>query len=263
MNTRTTAQRVKSIPLGLALFASVVALPAGAQSNTLRVQINSDIRSTDPGTNRDDNTDAVVLHMVEGLVALREDTSVGPLLASKVEVAPGGLSYTFSLRDGVRFHNGSLLTAQDVVWSWKRYLDPATGWRCLPEFDGKGVTKVVSVEAPNPKTVVFKLERATGLFLETMARADCGGSGIVHKSSLGADGKWKEPVGTGPYKLKEWKRGQYVDLARFDGYASRPESRDGFTGGKKAEIENLRYMIIPDASAAKAALYSAAIDVFV
>lgn len=262
MNIRTTARRVKFIPLGLGIFASAMALSAGAQSSTLRVQLNSDIRSTDPGTNRDGNTDGVVLHVVEGLVALREDTSVGPLLASKVEVAPDGLSYTFSLRDGVKFHNGALLTAQDVVWSWKRYLDPATGWRCLPEFDGTGMTKVVSVEAPNPKTVVFKLERASGLFLAMMARADCGGSGIVHKSSLGADGKWKEPVGTGPYKLKEWKRGQYVDLVRFDGYASRPEPRDGFTGGKKADIENLRYMIIPDASAAKAALYSGAIDVF-
>lgn len=255
-------KRVKSIVCALAFLASCTALPALAQSNTLRVQLNSDIRSTDPGTNRDDNTDAVVLHMVEGLVALREDTSVGPLLASKVEAAPDGLSYTFTLRDGVKFHNDAPLTAQDVVWSWKRYLDPATGWRCLPEFDGKGMTRVLSVEAPNPKTVVFKLERASGLFLATMARADCGGSGIVHKSSLGADGKWQEPVGTGPYKLKEWKRGQYVDLARFEGYASRPEPRDGLTGGKKAEIENLRFVIIPDAYAAKTALYSGAIDVF-
>jgi len=253
-----------SLIAGLACLAglSLVALPAAAQSNLLRVQINSDIRSTDPGTNRDDNTDTVMLHMIEGLVALREDTTVGPMLASKVDMAPDGLTYTFTLRDGVSFHNGAPLTAEDVVASWKRYLDPATAWRCLPEFDGRGMTRIVSVEAPNPKTVVFKLERPSGLFLATMSRADCGGSAITHKSSIGPDGKWKEPVGTGPYKLKEWKRGQYVELARFDGYASRAEPRDGLTGGKKAEMATIRFVIIPDAAAAKAALYSGAIDVF-
>jgi peptide/nickel transport system substrate-binding protein len=239
------------------------AMPASAQNNgSMRVRLSSDIRSTDPGTNRDDNTDAVMLHVVEGLVALREDTTIGPLLASKIAVSADGLRYTFTLRDGVRFHDGTPLTAAAVVWSWKRYLDPATGWRCLPEFDGRGMTRILAVEAPDPKTVVFKLERRAGLLLATMARTDCGGSGIVSKSSLGADGKWKEPVGTGPYKLVEWKRGQYVDLVRFDGYASLPGARDGYTGGKKAEIEKLRFMVIPDEVAGKTALYSGAIDVF-
>ena len=76
----------------LVLSCSLAALcgaaaPVLAQGSAmLRVQLNSDIRSTDPGTNRDDNTDGVVLHIVEGLVALREDTSIGPLLASRIDV---------------------------------------------------------------------------------------------------------------------------------------------------------------------------------
>jgi peptide/nickel transport system substrate-binding protein len=239
-------------------------LPASAAQNSagLRVRLSSDIRSTDPGTNRDDNTDAVVLHMVEGLVALREDTSIGPMLASKIDVSADGLRYTFTLRSGVKFHNGAPLTAADVVWSWKRYLDPATGWRCLPEFDGRGMTKILAVDAVNPRTVVFKLARPAALLLAAMARTDCGGSGIYHKSSLGPDGKWIAPVGTGPYKFLEWKRGQYIDLVRFDAYASLPGERDGYTGGKKAEVEKLRFMVIPDEVAGKTALYSGAIDVF-
>ncbi|MES2148771.1 MAG: ABC transporter substrate-binding protein [Pseudomonadota bacterium] len=236
---------------------------AGAPASAdLRVRVSSDIRSTDPGTNRDDNTDAVVLHMVEGLVALREDTSIGPLLASKVAVSGDGLRYTFTLRDGVKFHNGAPLTAADVAWSWKRYLDPATGWRCLPEFDGRGMTRVLGIDVVNPKTVVFRLERPAALLLATMARTDCGGSGIVHRSSLAADGAWLAPIGTGPYKLLEWKRGQYIDLQRFDAYASLPGARDGYTGGKLAEAARLRFMVIPDEVAAKTALYSGAIDIF-
>lgn len=250
------------LALGLAAGAAC-AQPGSGAGQTMRIQINSDIRSTDPGGNRDDNTDNVLIHVGEGLVALREDTSVGPMLASKIDTSADGLTYTFTLRDGVKFQNGATLTADDVVWSWQRYLRPTGGWRCLPEFDGKGMTKLLSVEAPNPKTVVFKLERASALFLTMMARPDCGGSAILHRSSVGPDGTWKEPVGTGPYKIKDWKRGQYIELTRFDGYTSRAEPRDGLTGGKKAEIENLRFVVIPDSAAAKAALYSGGIDAFI
>lgn len=243
------------------LLALITAAAAHAQTRPLRVQINADIRSTDPGTNRDDNTDAVLMHIGEGLVAMREDTTPGPLLASKVDISTDGLTYTFTLRERVRFHNDAPLTAQDVIWSWKRYLDPATNWRCLPEFDGRGITKLLSVDAPDAKTVVFKLSKPSSLMLVTMSRPDCGGSAILHSSSVGPDGKWVAPIGTGPFKLKEWRRAQYIDLLRFDGYASRDGERDGFTGGKKAEVGAIRYMIIPDAAAAKAALYSGAIDV--
>lgn len=137
--------------------AAAVALPAAAA--TLRVHLNADIRSINPGVNRDDNTDSVVLHIVEGLVAYGEDSEVKPLLAEKVELSPDGLSYKFTLRKGVKFHNGAELTSADVVWSWNRYLEPKTDWRCLSEFDGRGRAKVEEVTAPDPATVVFKLDK--------------------------------------------------------------------------------------------------------
>jgi peptide/nickel transport system substrate-binding protein len=242
------------------LAALATAAFAQAPAPLLRLRLNADIRSTDPGVNRDFNTDVVVLHMVEGLVGMREDTTPGPLLASKIETSKDGKTYTFKLRDGITFHNGAPLTADDVVWSWKRYLAPATQWRCLPDFDGRGIAKVTSVNAPDAKTVVFTLEKPTALFLTTMARLDCGGSGIVHRSSVGADGKWIAPIGTGPFKFGDWKRGQYVELQRFAAYASRSEPMDGLTGGKKAEVERLRFLVIPDEAAAKAALLSNGID---
>src|SRR3546814_20466949 len=64
---------------------------------------------------RDANTDAVILHVVEGLVAAREDGSVGPMLADRWTVSPDGRTYRFHLREGVRFHNGAPLTAAAVV----------------------------------------------------------------------------------------------------------------------------------------------------
>ncbi|WP_342358481.1 ABC transporter substrate-binding protein [Terrarubrum flagellatum] len=249
---------LSAVAIGL---AGLIASPASAQEDTLRIRLNADIRSTDPGINRDANTDAVVLHMVEGLVAYCEDTSVGPLLAKSVDVSPDGKVYTFNLRDDVKFHNGAPLTADDVLFSWKRYVDPANNWRCLPEVDGRGLAKVVNVEAKDAKTVVFTLEKPSALFLTVLARPDCGETAIYHRDSLTSDGKWKDPIGTGPFKMGEWKRGQYIDLLRNDSYAALPGKRDGHTGGKAPLVAKVRFPIIPDSSAAKAALLSGGLDV--
>jgi ABC-type transport system substrate-binding protein len=92
---------------GMLAVALMAATPGHA--TTARVHLNADIRSINPGVNRDDNTDAVVLHMVEGLVAYGEDSQVKPLLAEKIAISDDGLTYTFTLRKGVKFHNGAEL----------------------------------------------------------------------------------------------------------------------------------------------------------
>jgi peptide/nickel transport system substrate-binding protein len=244
----------------VAMLTCTAATPALAAGGVLRARMNADIRSTDPGTNRDANTDGVIGHVVEGLVAFREDTSVGPMLAESWETSEDGKTYTFRLRQGIKFHNGATMTSDDVVWSFKRWLDPATQWRCLSEFSDNGITRILRVEAPNPQMVVITLERPTALFLGTLARPDCGQTAILHRDSIGPDGKWSTPIGTGPFKLGEWKRGQYVDLIRFDDYVSRAEPRDGYAGGKKVEIDKVRINFIPDSSAAKAGLLSGSLD---
>jgi len=240
---------------GLVSEVSAQSLPS-----TLRIRLGGDIRSTDPGVNRDANSDMVVMHIVEGLVAYREDTSVGLLLAESVNISADRRAYTFKLRRDVRFHNGAPLTAADVLFSWRRYMAPQTHWRCLAEFDGRGTSKVVDINAPDAETVVFTLEKPSALFLTMLARTDCGGTGIYHRDSIARNGKWVAPIGTGPFKLATWRRGQYVELERNANYAALPGRRDGFTGHKTAEVEKVRFTIIPDVSASKAALLSGSID---
>lgn len=234
---------------------------AVAAEPVLRATLNSDILSTEPGTRRDENTDAVLLHVVEGLVATREDLSVGPLLADHWTVSEDGRTYTFALRPGVVFHNGAPLTSREVAWSLQRYLNPATGWRCLGEFSPGGIARILSVTAPDPLTVVVELDRSAPLFLATLARADCGETAVLHPDSVGADGRWRTPIGTGPFQLAAWKRNEYIDLKRFDRYAARAGGRDGNTGGKHALVDRIRFMIIPDSSAARAALLRGSLDV--
>jgi len=248
-----------SLPtLSLCLAASTL---QAAEPSMIKVAFNGDIRSTEPGVNRDENSDAFILHIVEGLVAYREDASVGPLLAKDVAVSADGLTYTFTLREGVKFQNGKTLTAEDVKWTWQHYLDPKTQWRCLSEFDGRGVAKIVDIQTPDPLKVVFHLDQPNGVFLATMARPDCGASGIVHPDSVAADGSWVKPIGTGPFTLGQWKQGQYVELDRFKDYTPRDEAKpDGMTGNKQAFIDRVRFVVIPDAASAKAALLSGGVD---
>ena len=242
--------------LALAMLA-----PLAQAATALRVQLPADIRSIDPGVNRDHNTDAVVLHIIEGLVAYGEDATPKPLLAESVAISEDGRSYSFTLRDGVKFHNGAPMTAADVVWSWNRYMDPKTDWRCLSEFDGRGLVKVESVTAQDPRTVVFRLDKPSALFLTSLARTDCAMTGILHRDSVRADGSFARPVGTGPFKFAEWKRGEFVRLERFADYAARPGKIDGLGGAKRPLVDELRFVVIPDSATAKAALVSGDIDV--
>ncbi|MFY3338894.1 ABC transporter substrate-binding protein, partial [Achromobacter xylosoxidans] len=139
------------------LLNTAVALALGALAGTacaqapapLRISFTADIRSTEPGVNRDSNSDAVVLHIVEGLVAYGEDAEVRPLLAESIDISPDGKTYTFELRQGVKFHNGAPLTSADVLWTWRHYTAANAGWRCASEFDGRGTVKVTGVEAPD------------------------------------------------------------------------------------------------------------------
>ncbi|HLW92706.1 MAG TPA: ABC transporter substrate-binding protein [Roseiarcus sp.] len=244
-------------------FALAVATIASARAETaLRTLISTDIRGLAPGTGPDFATGTVLQQIYEGLVAWRSDGTVAPMLAKSIDVSPDGLAYTFTIRDGVKFHNGAPLTSKEVVWTWKRFLDPANNWSCRANFDGTRQIHIVSVEAKDDMTVVFRLEKPAGALLTMMARSDCDSTGIAHPDSVDANGAFTRAIGTGPFRLAEWKKGEYVELERFADYASRPEPTDGLAGGKKALVDKLRFLIIPDQSSAKLALQSGALDVF-
>jgi peptide/nickel transport system substrate-binding protein len=225
----------------------------------IRVAIPSDILGTDPGVKRDSTTDSVLHHVVESLVAYREDGSVAPLLAQSVRISADGATYSFALREGVSFHNGRPLTAADVKWSWQRMLEPSTGFRCRGWYDGSGGTRIASIETPDERSVVFRLEEPSGVFLANMASVQCV-TAILHRDSTGPDGSWSRPIGTGPYSLAEWRRGEYVRLERFAGYRPREEPRDGYAGGREAHARSIRWLVVPDPAVAKTALLAGSLD---
>jgi peptide/nickel transport system substrate-binding protein len=235
--------------------------PSVSMGSEIRVAINSDILSTNPGVLRDGNTDMVLYHVGEALVGYRDDLTVGPLLAERIDVSDGGRTYMFTLRKGVHFHNGAPLTAAEVKWSWDRMLRPETGFRCREFYDGSGAggLKLEAVEVLAPDRIAFRLNKPSVLFLDRMANLQCQ-TAILHPSSVAPDGRWRKPVGTGPYMLGEWRKGRSVTLTRFAGYAARSDPPSGVTGRKIAYADRLVFVVTPDRIAAKSAVYAGNID---
>lgn len=233
-----------------------------ARQDTLRLAIHGDMRGLDPGVTRDGDTDTVHHHLYESLVAYDDRLVVQPMLAEHFIVSDDGRRYEFVLRENIRFHNGELLTAEDVVWNWQRMLDPATGWRCRSWYNGsspQGV-EITSINATDPFTIVFELKQPSSVFLDRMANVQCF-TAIIHPDSIGTDGTFVSPIGTGPYQLSEWRRGEFIELEQYMGYAMRSEPMSGFAGRKQAQVPRLRFMIIPDPAIADAALLSGDIDI--
>jgi peptide/nickel transport system substrate-binding protein len=254
-----TGRRKRS---ALIVLVGSLLMAGAASAQTLRTVINADIRGLMPGRSPDISTGSVLQNVYEGLVAWRSDGSVAPMLAEKIDVSPDSRTYTFTMRDGVTFHNGAPLTAKEVVWTWERFLDPKSAWPCRGNFDGSNAIKIEKVEALDEKHVAFHLASPSGALLSAMARADCDSTGIAHPASVDADGNWATAIGTGPFRLSEWRKGQFVELARFDGYKPRSEAPDGLTGAKIAKVEKIRFELIPDAQATKLALFQGKIDIW-
>jgi peptide/nickel transport system substrate-binding protein len=143
----------------------------------------------------------VLYALHDGLVKPMPGNAMAPSLAESWSVAKDGLTYTFALRRGVKFHNGDPVTAEDVKFSFERYR--GTSARLFKE-------RVAAVEVPDAQTVRFRLKQPWPDFLTFYATPATGAAWIVPKKyveSVGDDGFKKAPVGAGPYKFVSFRPG--------------------------------------------------------
>jgi peptide/nickel transport system substrate-binding protein len=133
---------------------------------------------------------------------------VVPGLAEKWDVSKDGLTYTFHLRKGLKYSDGSPLTAADVVWNLERFANPEVNVT-LPSL-AEGIT---SIKATNGSTVVIKLEHPVAAFLYNLAVFP---ASILDKEKLESEGDayWKHPVGTGPFIMKEFATGSHITFEK-------------------------------------------------
>ena len=146
---------------------------------------------------------------------LRFDFGLKPLpgLAESWTISDDGLTYTFNLRKNVKWHDGKPFTSADVVFTTTKML-PETHPRARPVL-----TKVASVTAPDAHTVVFKLKTPYAPFIGLFETGSCPmmPAHIYEGTDYRKNPKNSTPIGTGPFKFKEWVKGSYIHLVRNDG----------------------------------------------
>ncbi|TSD83044.1 ABC transporter substrate-binding protein [Mycobacterium sp. KBS0706] len=216
---------------GAAALTLVLATTAMAQDikqgGTMTETFKDDVTTLDPAIGYDWQNWSMIKSLFDGLMDYKPGTTdLVPNLAESFEVSADGLTYTFKLRHGIKFHNGRELKAADVKYSLDRVVQPETQSPGAGFFDSiegfadvsGGKTKELSgITTPDEYTVVFRLIRPDAPFLHKMA---INFSHVVPKEEVekyGAD-FGKHPVGTGAFKMTEWTLGQRIVFERNPDY---------------------------------------------
>ena len=255
---RSTLASRRRLAAAAALLLAAAACRGGDASPDRRTLIDSrdryDPRSLDPALSTDVPTGRAVAYVFDGLTRFGPDASLEPALAERWEVSADGRTYTFHLRRGVTFHDGTPFRAEHVVKSWQRVLDPETrGGRPLPlepilgarQFQAGEATTIAGLRATDDSTLVVTLAEPFAIFPRLLAMPMAAVVPDPIPASFG-----ERPIGTGPWRLVEWQHDDYLLFARNDAY----------WGGAPA-AESLLARIIPEPSTAVAEFLSGNVDV--
>lgn len=217
--------------------------------DTLIVGVISDAYSLDPQLQNDSHSEQIVDMIYSKLFKFKAGGGVENDLAESYEVSEDGLTWTFKLREGVKFHNGKELTAEDFKGSYDRFLgdDPYA-----VRLSVKNRTKMfVSVDVVDKYTVSITTDEPYGpmLALLSMPHLAVMDPDIISEFSENTGAFPKSTIGTGSYRVVSWQNGQELVLERFDDYF-----------GEKAKIKTIKTRIIPEAASRVIALENGEVD---
>src|SRR5690606_21611888 len=184
--------------------------------------------------------------VTEGLLYFDHDMQPMPQLATAWSISEDGLTYEFTLREGVKWHDGKDFTSADVAFSLN----------ALKQFHPRGKTtfgQVVAIETPDAHTVTLKLKTPTPYLLPALSAAESPvvPAHIYEGTDVPTNPANNAPIGTGPFKFKEWVRGSHVEYVRNEEY---------WDAGKPL-VAGLVARLIPDLSSRSVALETGEVDV--
>jgi peptide/nickel transport system substrate-binding protein len=240
--------------LGLWTAPDTPAQEKPQKGGVLRVALAGDPPSLDMHQESTFMVDIPMSPVYNGLIAYDPNNfpEVMGDLAKKWELSDDKLSWTFTLHEGVKFHDGSPLTSADVKASWDRIIDPPKG---IVSPRKKYFTVIKNVEAPEPYKVVFHLKQISPAVLTMIAHP---ANFIFSKKKLDEDPQWYKThtLGTGPYTLKEYRRGSFIELQRYPKYW-----KNEILGTNYPYMDGLKYYIIRDDGARAKAIRADRADV--
>jgi peptide/nickel transport system substrate-binding protein len=231
---------------------TVAAAASGADGGTVTRALTSEPPSIDPQTAPHSGLSLLLPYLFDTLVVRDVNNEILPGLAEKWEQSPDGLAITMTLKSGVTFHEGDPLTAEAVKFTFDRFKESG---KASPIYGG--VMAIAAVEPVDPQTVVFRFKAPAANFWSTISMPY---AGIIDPKSaqVAAGSEVAMLRGTGPFKLGEWKAGQYVELVRNEAYKWGPPNVENTAAPK---VERLLFKVAPDATTQLNALKAGEVDV--
>lgn len=216
--------------------------------DTLVFAMNTDVQSLDPQIQNDTTSEQVVKMLYNTLLKFEDDGTVVGDLAESWSVSEDKLTWTFNLKQGVKFHNGKELTSADVKATFDRALNAEAGGLRTTEI----IKMFTAVEAPDPYTVTITTDGPYGPMESLMCNMSLGimDADYIEKYGLDLGTSVEGENGTGPFKVVSWERDQEIVVERFDDYFGTP-----------AKLQTVVYTIIPEAASRVIALETGEVDV--
>ncbi|MEZ7173675.1 ABC transporter substrate-binding protein [Sporosarcina sp. OR05] len=211
---------------------------APGERQVLRISMATEVDNLDPYQSAATDTGSMMDNVFDGLFDTNEAGELEPRLATDVVVSEDGLTYTFTLREGVTFHNGATFTAKDVVYSYDRLAGLTSGEPLSSKF-----SVISSIEAKSDTEVAVVLKEVDSSFL---AR------NIVAILPEGYEEHSTKPVGAGPFSFKQYDAGQQLVLEKNENY---------YLTDRVPIVDEVQFKIMPDSEAALLALQAGDIDV--
>lgn len=244
------------IVVAAALALPAFSLPALAAGKTITAVMHSDLRVIDPGITTAYITRDHGYMVYDTLLAMDENFKVQPQMAS-FKVSDDKLVYTFTLRDGLKWHDGPPVTAEDCVASLQR-------WGRNDGMGQKLMDFTKSIEAPDAKTIVLTLKEPYGLVLDSIAKPSSLVPFMMPKrlADTPAGKAIPEQIGSGPFKFvqAEFQPGVKAVYEKNKDYVPRSEPPSWAAGGKVVKVDRVEWITMPDAQTAVNALQSGDID---
>lgn len=228
------------------------------KGGTLTIGRNHDADTLYPGMSSGLSAIASNLLIYDGLVLHDAAMKVRPALAERWEVSADGLTWTFHLRKGVKFHCGAPFTAHEVKDHFDRWIDPKANFPSRAKVAALQETRVV-----DDHTIVFKLKNPTLVFLNNISQTEWSYASIPHARHVAQHGKDYGVVpgtvcGTGPFRLKEWIKDDRMELVRFDEYAW---GSPAYENTAAPWLDRVVFRTIPEDASRAAELETGGIDI--
>jgi peptide/nickel transport system substrate-binding protein len=252
----TIASALSVLALSVALTSQAITSQATAKGKTVTAVMHSDLRILDPGFTTAYITRDHGYMIFDTLLATDSNFKVQPQMADW-KVSDDKLTYTFTLRDGLKWHDGAPVTAEDCVASLKR-------WGKNDNMGQKLMDFTASIEPIDAKSFALKLKEPYGLVLESIGKPSSYTPFMMPKrlAETPAGQQIKEQIGSGPFKFvqSEFQPGVKAAYEKNTDYVPRKEPASWTAGGKVVKVDRVEWITMPDAQTAVNALQSGDID---